>query len=284
MVDPHEDKSWIRLRSKPGQSVQTDAVHARDQLRAGSDNPETLSEAVKVLKGEYLLKAIEEHKMDQAIIFCRTKLDCDNMEKFLAPRGHSCVCLHGDRSADERTRNLKLFKEKKVRFLICTDVAARGLDIGGVPFVVNVTLPPAEEKANYVHRIGRVGRAERMGLAISLVSTVPEKVWYHQCRSRGANCNNTKLVEYGGCTKWFNELNYLGEIEEHLGVTVSRVGPDMNVPVNEYDGKVVYGAKRTDTGSTRLGHAVEMSGIAARLSEMERDVQITYLRLLLTSK
>ena len=61
-----------------------------------------------------------------------------------------------------------------MKFLICTDVAARGLDVKGLPFLVNVNLP--EDKANYVHRIGRVGRAERMGLAITLVSKVPEKV------------------------------------------------------------------------------------------------------------
>lgn len=61
-----------------------------------------------------------------------------------------------------------------MRFLICTDVAARGIDIRGIPFVVNVTLP--DEKQNYVHRIGRVGRADRMGLAISLASKVKEKV------------------------------------------------------------------------------------------------------------
>ena len=58
--------------------------------------------------------------------------------------------------------------------MICTDVAARGLDIKGLPYIINVTLP--DEKSNYVHRIGRVGRAERMGLAISLVAQVPEKV------------------------------------------------------------------------------------------------------------
>ena len=67
-----------------------------------------------------------------------------------------------------------MFKQMEVRFLICTDVAARGIDIKGLPFMLNVTLP--DEKSNYVHRIGRVGRAERMGLAISLVATVPEKV------------------------------------------------------------------------------------------------------------
>ena len=60
-----------------------------------------------------------------------------------------------------------------MRFLICTDVAARGIDIRGIPFVINVTLP--DDKQNYVHRIGRVGRAEKMGLAISLVSKVKEK-------------------------------------------------------------------------------------------------------------
>lgn len=61
-----------------------------------------------------------------------------------------------------------------MNFLICTDVAARGIDVKGLPFMINMTLP--DDKANYVHRIGRVGRAERMGLAISLVSKEPEKV------------------------------------------------------------------------------------------------------------
>ncbi len=61
-----------------------------------------------------------------------------------------------------------------MKFLICTDVAARGLDVKELPFVINMTLP--DEKSNYVHRIGRVGRAERMGLAISLVAMVQEKV------------------------------------------------------------------------------------------------------------
>ena len=65
-------------------------------------------------------------------------------------------------------------QDGEVRFLICTDVAARGIDIHGIPYVINMTLP--DDKQNYIHRIGRVGRRERMGLAISLVSKVKEKV------------------------------------------------------------------------------------------------------------
>lgn len=95
---------------------------------------ETLSEAVKVLKGDYCVKAIEEHKMDRALIFCRTKLDCDNLERHLKKHQLSCVCLHGDRKPHERKANLETFKKQQARFLICTDVAARGIDISGLPF------------------------------------------------------------------------------------------------------------------------------------------------------
>lgn len=204
IVDPQQDVSWKNLR----QHVQTDDVHAQDNVRPGNNTPETLSEAVKILKGEYCIRAIREHKMDRAIIFCRTKLDCDNLEKYFKQSGSGefcCVCLHADRAPNERKANLQLFKDKRVKFLICTDVAARGIDVTGLPFMINMTLP--DEKSNYVHRIGRVGRAERMGLAISIVSSVPEKVWYHGqwCSSRGKNCWNTNLTEKKGCCIWYNE-------------------------------------------------------------------------------
>lgn len=78
--------------------------------------------------------------------------------------------------------------------------------------VINITLP--DEKSNYVHRIGRVGRAERMGLAISLVSTIPEKVWFHGgwCPSRGRNCWNSNVTDQGGCCIWYNELRVMTNI------------------------------------------------------------------------
>lgn len=149
MVDPQKDQSWKNLR----QHVQTDGVHAKDNVRPGNNTAETLSEAVKMLKGEYCVRAIREHKMDRAIIFCRTKIDCDNLENYLRQVGgidFSCVCLHGDRAPNERKANLQKFKDKKVKYLICTDVAARGIDVSGLPFMINITLP--DEKSNYVHR------------------------------------------------------------------------------------------------------------------------------------
>lgn len=133
MVDPQKDKSWQNLR----RHIMTDGVHAQDHVGPGNNSPETLSEAVKMLKGEYCVRAIDEHNMDRAIIFCRTKIDCDNLEKYLKQldkQKYSCVCLHGDRKPQERKANLEAFKKQQVKFLICTDVAARGLDVTGLPY------------------------------------------------------------------------------------------------------------------------------------------------------
>ncbi|XP_071785586.1 ATP-dependent RNA helicase DDX1-like [Asterias amurensis] len=280
-VDPINDASWQRK----GPKVQTDGVHKRDNIQYGSQNSETLSEGVKILKIDYLLKAIAEHKMDRGILFCRTKVDCDNAERYLASMGggpnssadhqFSCVCLHGDRKPPERRENLQRFKDCQVRFLICTDVAARGIDVKGIPYVVNVTLP--DEKENYVHRIGRVGRADRMGLAISFVSTVPEKVWYHSCSSRGRGCTKTALKQQGGCCIWYNEMQYLGDIEEHLGVVIDQTEPDMKVAANEFDGKVVYGQKKINTGSGYKGHVAILAPSVAELAELEQKAQTSFL-------
>ncbi|KAJ8669776.1 hypothetical protein QAD02_001035 [Eretmocerus hayati] len=275
-VDPQKDSLWQNLR----RHIQTDGVHSRDNLRAGN-TAEALSEATKILKGEYCLRAIKEHKMDRALIFCRTKLDCDNLERYLNAVGDrelTCVCLHGDRKPVERKSNLEKFKREQVRFLICTDVAARGLDITGLPFMINMTLP--DEKTNYVHRIGRVGRAERMGLAISLVASNPEKVWYHGewCSSRGRNCNNTNLTEQGGCCIWYNEPRLLAEIEDHLNITIQQIESDIKVPIHDFDGKVTYGEKRVAMGSGYEDHVQEMAPVVSELASLESQAQLIYLR------
>merc|ERR1712190_605995 len=160
---------------------------------------------------------------------------------------YSCVVLAGMRAQDERRMNLEAFKEGDLRFLICTDVAARGIDIAGLPFVIQTTLP--DDIENYIHRIGRCGRAERMGFAISIVATEREKVWYHKCPSRGKNCTpapgNTKLtipfgtdgklrqrddanwiVDEGGCTIWYDEPELIKQIEKRIGQPLKVMDPD----------------------------------------------------------
>jgi len=282
MIDPRSDTSWTKYK-KP---IQTDGVHSGDRVGANINTPESLSEATKMMKAEYCVRAIDENKMDYGIIFCRTKNDCDSLERYLNVIGggkhnnlkYSCVCLHGDRKPAERKGNLETFKNMEVKFLICTDVAARGIDVKGVPYIINVTLP--DEKTNYVHRIGRVGRAERMGLAISLVAAVPEKVWYHGewCHSRGRNCHNTNLTDVKGCCMWYNEPQYLADIEEHLGVTIQQVDNDLRVEANEFDGKVVYGQKKKAPGSGYEGHSSQLASAVALLSDLETKSQDLFLR------
>ncbi|ETN69369.1 DEAD/DEAH box helicase [Necator americanus] len=271
MVDAISDKQWIRIMHSPNH-LQHDLVHERDNIRLNTTDKNTVSLGTKILKGCYVLKAIEALKMEQCIVFCRTKQQCDDMEAYLLKNNYEAVCLHGDRSPKERSQALADFKAKKKPFLVCTDVAARGIDIGGVPFLINVTLP--DEPAQYVHRIGRVGRAERMGLSISLVSTQEEKVWYHKCGN--PRCRNTRDLSEGGCTIWYNEPKLLADIEEHLGQTIAIVDQAFQIPVDEFDGKIVYGAKRANV-TTFEGHAPQLAVSVAQLADLERALQSSYL-------
>lgn len=157
-------------------------------------------------------------------------------------------------------------------------MAARGIDVNGLPFIINVTLP--DEKSNYVHRIGRVGRASRMGLAISLVSAVPEKVWYHGewCSTRGRGCYNTRLTTEKGCCMWYNEPQYLADIEEHLGVVIQAVDKDLKVAIDEFDGKVVYGEKLKNPGSGYQTHVEQLAPAVQELAHLETQTQMIYLK------
>jgi ATP-dependent RNA helicase DeaD len=102
------------------------------------------------------------------IVFCRTKIDVDNVTNKLLDRGYSADALHGDISQYQRERILKKFKEKKINILVATDVAARGIDISDLTHVINYSLP--QDPESYVHRIGRTGRAGKEGTAITFVT------------------------------------------------------------------------------------------------------------------
>jgi len=104
----------------------------------------------------------------QAFIFVNSKLGCARLARSLEREGLKTAALHGDKSQDERLKALDAFKQGEVDLLVCTDVAARGLDIKDVPAVFNFDVPFNAE--DYVHRIGRTGRAGASGLAVTLVS------------------------------------------------------------------------------------------------------------------
>ncbi len=108
-----------------------------------------------------------------AIIFCNRKTDVDLVTKSLKKAGYDAEAIHGDLDQSQRTRTLDLFRDGKLRLLIASDVAARGLDIPAVSHIFNFDVPSHSE--DYVHRIGRTGRAGRSGKALTIASSKDEK-------------------------------------------------------------------------------------------------------------
>ncbi len=125
-------------------------------------------------KHALLAHLIRSRDMQQVLIFTRKKIDADRLSRQLQRDGLLATAIHSDRSQGERTIALEEFKSGKAKILVATEVAARGLDIDQLPYVINYELPHTPE--DYIHRIGRTGRAGMTGEAISLVS--PDEMEY----------------------------------------------------------------------------------------------------------
>ena len=125
-------------------------------------------------KLETLIALLEGGEYERAIAFCNTKNMTDRLAGLLSMRGISCKAIHGDIQQRVREKTLQQFKVGQLRVLVATDVAARGLDIDDVDVVFNYDVP--DEQENYVHRVGRTGRAKRHGVAYTLVASVTEAV------------------------------------------------------------------------------------------------------------
>lgn len=119
-------------------------------------------------KSALLIKLIKEGKWDRVLVFVKTQHTAKRLEKFLDKKNITNTSIHGGKSQSARNTALTKFKNGDITVLVATDIAARGIDISSITHVINYDLPHVPE--NYIHRIGRTGRAEKNGTAISLVS------------------------------------------------------------------------------------------------------------------
>ena len=126
-------------------------------------------EVPKSRKTSLLMHLLRDAKMDSVLVFSRTKHGADKIARKLEQSGIATATLHSNRSQNQRLQALRGFKSGAVRVLVATDIAARGIDVEGISHVINYDFPPQPE--DYVHRIGRTGRAQAVGDAISFVTS-----------------------------------------------------------------------------------------------------------------
>lgn len=138
----------------------------------------------KEKKREFISYLIGSKNWQQVLIFTRTKISADKLAKEMAKDGIKTLALHGDKSQGAREKALAEFKQGKCRALVATDVAARGLDIVDLQYIINYELPYVAE--DYVHRVGRTARAGKAGKAISLLS--PDEEWLLQAIEELLDC------------------------------------------------------------------------------------------------
>ena len=130
-------------------------------------------------KLEALCRIMDQEEDFYGIVFCKTKMDVDSVFQRLHEKGYSAQALHGDVQQKQREVILKLFKAKKVKILVATDVAARGIDVNDITHVINYALP--QDPESYVHRVGRTGRAGKTGTAVTFITPSEfRKLAYYQ--------------------------------------------------------------------------------------------------------
>lgn len=182
----HDIKKILKLLPKSRQSLLFSATFSDDIKRLASDllnspkmiEASRLNTTVEVItqiihpvdskrKGELLSSLIKANDWKQVLVFMRTKHGANRLATKLEADGITAMAIHGNKSQGARTKALEDFKKGDVRILVATDIAARGLDIDQLPRIVNFDLPNVPE--DYIHRIGRTGRAGNSGEAVSLV-------------------------------------------------------------------------------------------------------------------
>jgi ATP-dependent RNA helicase RhlE len=147
-------------------------VEVSPRGRAAATVKQTAYPVAAESKTALLLDLLEREQFERVLVFTRTRRSAERLSHILAAREHRVNRIHADRTQAQREAALRGFKNGRHRVLVATDIAARGLDVDAISHVINYDVPAAPE--DYVHRIGRTGRAGKMGHAITLVTPVEE--------------------------------------------------------------------------------------------------------------
>ena len=160
------DISWVYQRDPVEITVRADEQNKPDIKQFRMDVPHDG-------KADAIEKILNETGFDRCMAFCNTKGSTERITKFLQMRGIDAQCIHGDIPQKKREQVMDLFRKGKLRVFVSTDVAARGIDVDDVDIVFNCDVP--DENQDYIHRIGRTGRAKKKGIAVSILGTFPEQ-------------------------------------------------------------------------------------------------------------
>ena len=161
------DIAWVYQRD-------AEEITVRADERNKPDIKQFRMEVASNEKADAITKILKETGFDRCMAFCNTKGNTERICKFLQMRGVNAECIHGDIPQKRREEVMNRFRQGQIAVFVSTDVAARGIDVDDVDIVFNCDIP--DENQDYVHRIGRTGRAKRQGVAVSLIADYPSKL------------------------------------------------------------------------------------------------------------
>jgi superfamily II DNA/RNA helicase len=175
-LTPTYKKVWLFSATMPAEIRRIAQTYMQDykEVRVKSEEIVNANISHQVLrvkpkqKLEALLRIINEQEISNAVIFCKTRLDTQDLSDELYQAGFRADAIHGDLSQNQRDRVMQRFKSGKMQFLVATDVAARGIDVKNLSHVIHFTLP--QEMEYYTHRSGRTGRAGNLGQSIAIIT------------------------------------------------------------------------------------------------------------------
>ena len=161
------DIAWVYQRDAVEVTVREDEENKPDIKQFRMDVP---SDG----KADAIAAILRETGFDRCMVFCNTKGSTERIAHFLQMRGVDAQCIHGDIPQKRREQVMEMFRQGNLQVFVSTDVAARGIDVDDVDIVFNADVP--DENPDYIHRIGRTGRAKRQGIAVTLVGDYPSRL------------------------------------------------------------------------------------------------------------